>query len=343
MFADDFDRCFEFARTQHDVTLVCGTSPYNEAAAQRLTDVLKPWGVRCQRMDLAAASKSRNLTEDEAKTWCGLDYAGSGQIKPGDGNPPQYAGFAVSGPVILIGHPEDHPIIKYLRDQKYLPYLPHAGEFPGAGRGLVAWQRDGVGRGQESVTLIAYDHAGMQEAVGSFYEAVAGIQPLTRWEWPQSDSLTPANVAVGLTPAAKIMWTATLPDRVLAIRPSSGNLSVVTHDGSVSTLDGTGKLVAAQDADRSVLEQARKSVAAPAADATIAKTQARPDRLVKLTVASATRVAVAYWGGTLRVADAEGKVLTEQLLPQDITALAWAGDRLVVGLADGRVMALETK
>ena len=224
MFADDIDRCFEFARTQHEVTIVCGTSPFCEAAAQRLTDVLQPWGVRCQRMDLAAASKSRTLTEEEAKTWCGLDYAGAGQIKPGDGNPPQIAGFAVSGPVILIGNPEDHAIIRYLRDEKYLPYAAAARPSSPA-PAAASWRGSATasGRGQESVTLIAYDEAGMQEAVGSFYEAVAGMEPLTRWEWPQRDTFAPATVPVGVTPAAKIAWTATLPDRVLAIQPSGGN------------------------------------------------------------------------------------------------------------------------
>ena len=55
--------------------------------------------------------------------------------------------------------------------------------------------------------------------------------------------------------------------------------------------------------------------------------------------------AVAYWGGTLRIVDdgGGGAILTEQQLPQDVTALAWANDRLIAGLADGRVVALEVK
>jgi hypothetical protein len=342
MFADDVNRCFQFARTQHDVSLVCGTSPFCEAAAKRLADVLKPWGVRCQRMELATASKSRSLTEEEAKTWCGLNYAGSGQVKPGDGNPPQIAGFAVPGPVVLIGNPENHAIIRYLRDEKYLPYVPQATEFPGAGRGYVAWQRDGVGRGQESVTLIAYDEAGLQEAVGSFYEAVAGIEPLTRWEWPQSDTFAAATVPGDALPAAKIAWTATVPDRVLALQPSGGNVLAISHDGSASTLDAAGKLLAAEDADAGPLAQARQAAATPAVDATLAKTHARKDRLLKLAAADGSRVAIAYWGGTLRLADASGKIVAQSLLPQDITALTWWNDRVLAGLADGRVLALQS-
>ena len=33
-------------------------------------------------------------------------------------------------------------------------------------------------------------------------------------------------------------------------------------------------------------------------------------------------------------------MLTEQQLPQDVTALAWSGGKVVAGLADGRVVAL---
>lgn len=341
MVADDIDRCFEFARLQHDVTIVCGSSPFWEAAAQRVTDVLRPWGVHCRRMDLAQASKSRPLTEEEARTWCGLNYAGSGQIKPGDGNPPQLAGFAVAGPVLLIGNPEDHPLIRYLRDEKYLPYPPRPAEFPGLGRGYVAWQRDGVGRGQESVTLIAYDEAGMQEAVGSFYEAVSGMRPLTRWDWPTGDTFVPAKIAVGKTPEARLAWTVRLPDRVLAIQPAPPGLTIVTHDGSQATVDAAGKVTATREAEASVLDAARKSAATPVADAAIAKIHARKDRLLKLTAPDAARVAVAYWGGTLRLADNAGKVLAEQQLPQDVTALAWFQGRLIAGLADGRVLALD--
>jgi len=82
----------------------------------------------------------------------------------------------------------------------------------------------------------------MQQAVGSFYEAVAGLQPLNRWEGPQSDTLAAANSPVGLHPAAKTVWTTNLPDRVLAIQASDATVAITTHDGSVSTLDAAGKL-----------------------------------------------------------------------------------------------------
>ena len=181
---------FRFARVNHAVTIVKGTSDYNAAAAERLQKILAPWGVKCTIVNAADVNKPRALTEDEAKTWVGMTYTGSGAIKPGDGNPLTVAGFAIDGPVILLGTPEDNPLIKFLLDQKFLPYAPKAGEFPGAGRGYLAWQRDGIGKSQESVTVIGYDAAGMSEAVGTLYEAVAGLDPLTPWTLPAANSIS---------------------------------------------------------------------------------------------------------------------------------------------------------
>ena len=65
--------------------------------------------------------------------------------------------------------------------------------------------------------------------------------------------------------------------------------------------------------------------------------------MLKLAVSGGDRVAIAYWGGTVRIVDKDGKILTEQEMPQDVTALTWVGKYLIVGDADGRVMALEVK
>jgi hypothetical protein len=210
---------------------------------------------------------------------------------------------------------------------------------------MLAWQRDGVGPGQESVTLIAYDEAGMGEAAGSFYEAVAGIEPLTKWTLPRADSLAPAKSAPGLAPRATVAWTATLPDRVLAIKAVDGGVNVLTHDGSLTAVSAEGKAGVGKALDPGQVEQARKDLA-PTADtaaaAALAK-QARPDRIAKLAAGGGGRTAVAYWGGTVRVVDGGGAVLAEQVLPQDVTALSWLGDNLIAGLADGRVVALAVK
>jgi hypothetical protein len=44
--------------------------------------------------------------------------------------------------------------------------------------------------------------------------------------------------------------------------------------------------------------------------------------------------------GRLEPFDQAGKLIAPRRGPQDLTALAWAGPRLIVGDADGRLMAL---
>src|SRR5947207_3099435 len=68
-----------------------------------------------------------------------------------------------------------------------------------------------------------------------------------------------------------------------------------------------------------------------------------PTRMPKLTLPLAGHTAIAYWGGTLQVVDGSGKTTIEQQLPQDITALAVMEGKLIAGLANGQVVALETK
>lgn len=172
-----------FARVHDTITIVPGTGDYNAAVA-RLQKALAPWGIKTTVMNVADAAKGRTVSADEAPTWIGLSHTPKDTIKVGEGNHPMSVGFAVSGPAILLGTPEDNAIIKAIQDSKYLPVTPKAGEVPGRGRGLVAWQLGAIGARQESVTLIAHDPVGMDEAIGTFYEAVAGIEPLTPWTLP---------------------------------------------------------------------------------------------------------------------------------------------------------------
>jgi hypothetical protein len=54
---------------------------------------------------------------------------------------------------------------------------------------------------------------------------------------------------------------------------------------------------------------------------------------------SKDRVAVACWGGLVKILSVEdGKVLASQSYDTDIAALAWWGEKLLVGLADGRML-----
>ena len=218
-------------------------------------------------------------------------------------------------------------------------------DFPGPGRGYISWQRDGVGAGQESVTLIGHDEAGMAEAVGSFFEAIAGIEPLTKWTLPTSDRITPAAKGVGVHPTAKVAWKSPVGDRVLAFKAAGAELLVLAHDGSRSTISAGGKQAKSQLLTAAEFEATKKEFVQPpdAAAREAASKQARPDRMFKLAAASADKAAIAYWGGTLRIVDKAGKILTEQQLPQDVTALTWFEGRCIAGLADGRVLGLEVK
>jgi hypothetical protein len=339
-FGNDLDNVFRFARLHRNVTIVKGTAPYHAAAAERLVKILDPWGVKCQVTDVATAGKARTLTDEEYRTWIGLH---PGRLEHGGGNSPAQVGFAVQGDVILLGNPEDNAIIKFLADNKFLPYAPKAGAFPGAGRGMVAWQRDGVGHGQESVTLIAHDADGLGEAVGTFYEAVAGLDPLTKWALPEKDSLITAKNSGGRPPRAPDSWVANLPDRVEAIKADKGELMVLTHDGTLATVSAAGKVIATKAVEPGAMEALRKELAPAdtAADAA-AKGQARPDRMLKLAAKDGERLAVGYWGGTLRTVEG-GKVTSETQLPQDVTALAWLDGQPVAGLASGQVVLLNLK
>jgi hypothetical protein len=104
-------------------------------------------------------------------------------------------------------------------------------------------------------------------------------------------------------------------------------------------------LVILRPANENELKMIRDTTPAKLDDAmtALAKKQARPDRMQKLAVAGKDLLAVAYWGGTFRIVDAAGKIRAENRLDQDITAMFWMESRLIVGLADGRLMAFELK
>lgn len=338
-FGHDRTNIFRFFRVHQDVTIVKGSSDYENAAAERLTAILKPWDVRCTIVNASDVNKPRSLTAEEARTWVGLDYASSGTIKPGDGNSPALVGFDVNGPIVLLGTPQDNPLIQFLSGHKFLPYAPDKMTFPGRGRGMLAWQMEGVGHGQESVTLIAYDAAGMSEAVGSLYEAVAGMDPLTPLIQPSSSSLSTPSMQPPRKPGAMVAWSVTLPDRASAMTiAANGVLAVRTLDGSETTLDGSGKTLSQKVAP---VEAASAAATAPV----LSPVQTRAElsgHIVKRTAASNGLTAIGYWGGEVQVMDVGGVTQYSESLPQDITVLGWLGKRLVVGLADGRIMALES-
>jgi len=338
VFGNDRDNVFRFFRVHHDVTLVLGKSDCNQAAAERLGNILRPWGVRCKIVQAEEVNRPRAISAEEAPTWVGLE---PGKANPGKTNPLTIAGFDVQGPVVLLGTPEDNPLIQFTKKERFLPYSPDAATFPGRGRGMVAWQRDAIGAGQESVALVAYDAAGMSEAVGTVYEATAGMDPLTRFEPPRAALITAAEKA----PAAEeapVLWHVPLPDRALALKVVDGQVRAVTWDGSFVCIDSSGKIVTqVAIPPRDVSKIAKELKGTPDAEAlTRAKRQAPRNRIVKMVAVRNGRVAVAYWGGAVQVATADNQLSTAQLLPHDVTGLAWLDGKLIVGLSDGEVMAL---
>lgn len=339
-FGGDRDNVFRFFRVHRRVTIATGKSDYNQAAAERLAKVLGPWDVACTVVKAENISGPRQVADDVATTWIGLQPGRIDPKKPGVGQ----VGFAVEGPVILLGTPEDNPLIAYLQKERYLPYAPKAGEFPGRGRGLLAWQRDGVGHGQESITLIAHDAEGMAEAVGSLYEAMAGMEPLTPLAPPKANQVAAATKA-NLVPEPKVVWQVALPDRAVAMKADGKALTVLTRDESVSTVDAKGKAGAPKPlkggAYEKMVEEMKPEPGKAAEE--IEKTSPVAGRIVKHVAARDGTVAVGYWGGLLRILDAQGKARMAHQFQHDITGLAWLGETLAVGLSDGRVVGLAAR
>lgn len=174
-FPDDKPNIYRFFRDQRNVTIAIGTGAWNQAAAVRLADALKPYNVTCTIVN-AADIKARELTAEEARTWCGTSIAG--KAKPGRENAPQTVGWDLPQPAIVLGSPADNPLLKHMADRKVLPYQVGP-EFPGPGRGLLAWNLQTLGHDVQAIACVATDADGMAEAVGTLFELAVGLDPQT--------------------------------------------------------------------------------------------------------------------------------------------------------------------
>ena len=76
-FADDRDKIYRFFRQHQTVTLVKGSSPYLDAAAERVADMLKPWGVQVVVVNAADVNHGREVSAEEAPTLVGMSPARS--------------------------------------------------------------------------------------------------------------------------------------------------------------------------------------------------------------------------------------------------------------------------
>src|SRR5262249_54485706 len=161
------------------------------------------------------------------------------------------------------------------------------------------------------------------EAVGSFYQAVAGQAPLTKWRLPATTAVTTAEMAPGLLPAAAVAWEAGLSRRVVGLQGGGRGFQGLEPGRTPSGIPPRGKWASKRVLTTDGVEQARRALAADQ-DADAARKHERPDRIVKLTASQGVRLAVAYWGGTVRIVAGSGKPQTEQQLPQDVTTLTWS-------------------
>ena len=193
------------------------------------------------------------------------------------------------------------------------------------------------------MTLIASDADGMAEAVGSLYEAAAGIDPMTPWALPATSAVTPATTNLQ-PPEAVARWQAVLPDSVLALVVGPAEeIAVTTLDGSATVLGKSGKVVSQRIVNPEEIAAAKKVAAVAPVVPDALKAKLAPHRVPKFVVTRNGFTAVAYWGGTLQVFAADGTLNAQQLQPHDISAMAWVGNTLVLGQSDGCVVALETR
>ena len=193
VFVDDVPNIYKFFREHRSVTVVAGSGAADAAAAQRLVESLKPYNVAATIESLDDANKALALTDEQAATWCGTHAAGS--VNAAARNNPMVVGYNLPGPTVLIGNAKDNPLIAYLQSQNVLPFNVTV-DFPGAGRGLVAWNLMTLGHDIESVALIGDDPAGIAEAVGTAFQIGIGVDPLTRFTLPSSSTISVAARAV---------------------------------------------------------------------------------------------------------------------------------------------------
>jgi len=318
MFGDDGAKVGDFFRRHRRVTLITGSSEFNAPAAQRLAENLKLWGIECDV--LSAADVKKDAQPDWGKK-LGLSWAES---------------FTVPGPCVLLGSPDDNPIIKFLTEKcmaglmqkptNVLPYTPVKDVFPGRGRGFVAWQIDCVGHGVESLACIAYDAEGMSEAAGTLFEAASNLRPLTDWALPASSRVAAAAKKQQTTPPIEVAWTARVPDRAVGMAAlPEGRVAVMAFDGTLTAFDQAGKKLWEKTSERSGEHMAFA---------------ASPDG--KTLVMSG-----GYW---IVAFDASGKeLLDKKAFPDDrrqfVTALALspAGETIYAGTGDSCVIAFDRR
>jgi hypothetical protein len=330
-FDQDYDNIYRFFRLHHHIALVTGSSDYNAAQAQRLAENLKLWGISAKIVP-ATDIRKKDRPKEMFKTWVGA-------YDNPDFDMPEEA-------AVLLGSPDDNPVIKTMNAGRYqtLPFVPVKDVFPGRGRGMLAWQTDVAAfYNYETITAIAYDAEGMAEAIGTLFEVASGYMPATEWDLPGQAAVAPATQAPGLVPEAKPVWEAILPDRAVAMTADGGTVEVLSLDGSITRLGADGKITSQKGGQEEKAIVTFREVVKRRPEPAMDDAMRDFTKVAKFLAKSGDLTAVAYWGGTLKVFDGQNKLLTRQMLPQDIAALVWADGKIVAALADGRLTALSVK
>jgi hypothetical protein len=332
-FVADQANLYSFFRTHRQIAIVAGRSDAAAAAAARLAAALPPYEVTATIVPLAEAVKPRLLTDEQAQTWCGTSTAGG--LDAEARNNPQLAGYNLPQPTILLGNAADNPLIKRLLDAKVLPYTPSA-DFPGRGRGMIAWNLMTLGHDVEAIACIANDAVGLNEAVGTLFTLAVGLDPVTPLALPAANQVAPATLPTGKLAPAVTLWQVALPDRVVALAVADrGWITATAANGTQMDVSAAGKVAKSR-----ALRDMPLSVKPATDEQNLPKGKLRREFRLKQVLAGSGQTAVTYWGGRLQVFDVAGTLRTEQQMHQDITALVWNGEVLVVGLADGWVCAL---
>ena len=332
-FEPDKANIYQFFRQYRQISVVAG--PGQDAAAQRVVDIFRPYNVYATIVPLEEAVKPRPLTDEEALTWCGTSLAGS--LNAATRANAAQVGYNLWAPAILIGSPQNNPLIKRLADAKVLPY-PLTADFPGRGRGMVAWNIMTLGHDVEVIACIGNDDEGIAEAIGTLFTLGIGHDPLLPLALPENNSVTPATQRVGLPPAVPVAWQLSLPDRAIAITAAAdGSITAYNVNGMQASIDSKGKITK-MAAYTTMPEIAKPTVDIKALPKDKVNSQFKVTQVVKN---DAGVTAVAFLGGRVQVFTAEGAVKAEQQFPQDISALAWSGATLIVGLANGAVLAMQ--
>jgi hypothetical protein len=184
-FAPDKENVFRFFRDHRSVSVVAPDDPVSQAAAKRVREIFLPYNVNVEIRPLAEAVKPRPLTDLEAETWCGASLAG--QLDEQARQNAAAVGYNLPLPTILLGNPDDNPIIRRLADAKVLPFAL-ARDMPGPGRGMIAWNLMTLGHDVEAIACIAGDEDGLDEAIGTLFTLATGLDPLTPFALPVESS-----------------------------------------------------------------------------------------------------------------------------------------------------------